>query len=151
MSGETLFPDEYRADPPARRRTWVAGHPRTLPPGATPHQAPTPEPKVARRGDPATAWSARADERKLSEHRWRALDELVKAGARGLTDFELEAKTGLAQTSIGKRRGDLVSHDPPYAEMADETRLNHRKKPSQVWRVTQAGRERHRIEIERRG
>ncbi len=36
-----------------------------------------------------------------------ALEALTAAGEQGLTDFELEAVTGIKQTSIGKRRKDL--------------------------------------------
>ena len=42
-------------------------------------------------------------------HRQRAAQALLSAGRDGLTDFELADLTGIAQTSIGKRRGELVT------------------------------------------
>jgi DNA-binding MarR family transcriptional regulator len=43
----------------------------------------------------------------LSDHRRRALRALDRAGADGLTDFQLAQATGVGQTSIGKRRLEL--------------------------------------------
>ena len=42
-------------------------------------------------------------------HRQRAAQALLSAGRDGLTDFELADLLGIAQTSIGKRRGELVN------------------------------------------
>lgn len=64
---------------------------------------------VARRSDPET--SHQAAERAssgASTNRALALEALRKAGRAGLTDFELASLTGIAQTSIGVRRGELV-------------------------------------------
>lgn len=54
--------------------------------------------------DAALGAAARAD-----THRQRAARALLSAGPDGLTDFELAELTGVAQTSIGKRRGELVT------------------------------------------
>jgi hypothetical protein len=43
-----------------------------------------------------------------SDHRERALSALLAAGPNGLTDFELADVTGIKQTSIGKRRHELM-------------------------------------------
>ena len=43
-----------------------------------------------------------------SEHQARVLAALEAAGERGMTDFDVEAATGIKQTSCGKRRLDLV-------------------------------------------
>lgn len=63
---------------------------------------------LARSTDPDTSWDAARDAiLNANTHRARALQELVAAGSTGLTDFELADRTGLAQTSVGKRRGEL--------------------------------------------
>jgi DNA-binding transcriptional ArsR family regulator len=62
----------------------------------------------ARATDPDTSHAAAADAAvNAATHRARALAELRAAGCLGLTDFELADRTGLQQTSIGKRRGEL--------------------------------------------
>lgn len=62
----------------------------------------------ARRTDPDTSHRAAADAALHARtHRARALHALRHAGRDGLTDFELADRTGIAQTSIGKRRGEL--------------------------------------------
>lgn len=61
----------------------------------------------ARTADPDTSHSgARDASRKAQTNRDLALAVLA-ANPRGLTDFELSDLTGIAQTSIGKRRGEL--------------------------------------------
>lgn len=63
----------------------------------------------ARLTDPATSHQAAALNTRVAEgHRARAERALHAAGAVGLTDFELADATDLAQTSVGKRRLDLV-------------------------------------------
>lgn len=63
----------------------------------------------ARRSDPQTSHEAAQDAKVLSSRNRRmALEALRYADERGLTDFELAAKTGVAQTSIGVRRHELV-------------------------------------------
>jgi hypothetical protein len=67
---------------------------------------PTP---TARRTDPSTSWMAAAKAtRRMATHREKALAALLEAGPDGLNDFQLAEKTGVAQTSIGVRRHDLV-------------------------------------------
>lgn len=65
---------------------------------------------TARSSDPQASRDAAASvtrSQRLS-HKERALVELTKAGRRGLTDFELAKRTGVQQTSIGVRRGELT-------------------------------------------
>jgi DNA-binding transcriptional ArsR family regulator len=62
---------------------------------------------VARATDPGTSWSAARDaEPNAGTNRELAL-RLLREHPGGLTDFELAERTGLQQTSIGKRRGEL--------------------------------------------
>jgi hypothetical protein len=77
----------------------------------------------------------------VSKGRMLALKHLYE-NREGLTDFDLERLTGLAQTSIGKRRGDLMNSKyffPHLAYRTDETRPSPRGAPARVWRITQAG------------
>lgn len=63
----------------------------------------------ARSSDPYTSHLAAAANARVAEsHRARAERALHDAGPAGLTDFELADATDLAQTSVGKRRLDLV-------------------------------------------
>lgn len=65
---------------------------------------------IARLSDPETSHMAAVDAiDRATSHRQIALKALQNAGPEGLTDFDLEAVTGIKQTSIGKRRGDLVT------------------------------------------
>lgn len=60
----------------------------------------------------------------------------------GLTDFELAELSGWQQTSIGKRRGDLMNpeyFDPPLIEKTGLTRPSPTGSPARVWRITEAG------------
>ena len=62
---------------------------------------------VARRTDPGTSWAAaRLTEPRAGTNRALAL-RVLREHPGGLTDFELADLTGLQQTSIGKRRGEL--------------------------------------------
>ncbi len=64
-------------------------------------------PPAARLTDPDTSHAAAEDaQENASTHRARAL-ALLQSHPDGLTDFELADLTGLQQTSIGKRRGEL--------------------------------------------
>ena len=73
---------------------------------------PDPEPlwvPTARQTDPATSHvAAEYAAVNAGTCRARALEALRAAGERGLTDFELAAKTHLQQTSVGVRRKELV-------------------------------------------
>jgi hypothetical protein len=64
---------------------------------------------TARHSDPETSHQAAAlAEPRAKTNRAYALRLLLEAGANGLTDFELAERSGIAQTSIGVRRGELV-------------------------------------------
>ena len=104
---------------------------------------PDPEPlwgaAVARNTDPATSHQAAEHAAlKAGTHRALALRALARA-ADGLTDFELAQRTGIQQTSIGKRRGELVRMG--LAESAGTTRPAPSGSPAMVWRVTARGRQ----------
>ena len=80
----------------------------------------------------------------LRGNREAALAALAQAGETGLTDFELADVTGVQQTSIGKRRKELVDHglvesvlDPATGKPA--TRPSPTGSPSMVWRATADG------------
>ncbi len=65
------------------------------------------EPQDARISDPPTSHAAaRRTVESRSKHRELAL-RVLRENPEGLTDFELAEKTGVQQTSIGKRRKDL--------------------------------------------
>lgn len=92
-----------------------------------------PEP-VARATDPVTSWDAARDAKALSgRNRQMAYRALQDAGERGLTDFELADITGVAQTSIGKRRKEL--QDAGYVVATDMTRPAPSGSAARVWRV----------------
>jgi len=84
----------------------------------------------------------------MSRNKWLALNALVEAGSKGLTDFELEARVGVQQTSIGKRRGDLVKLG--LVEATYRFRPSPSNTPSMVWCSTRAGYERWLVERGRR-
>jgi hypothetical protein len=80
----------------------------------------------------------------LKGNREAAMAALAQAGESGLTDFELAAVTGVQQTSIGKRRKELVDLglvasvlDPAAGKPA--TRPSPSGSPSMVWRATADG------------
>lgn len=98
----------------------------------------------ARNTDPHTshlaavhAISGKADNQR------RALTALYQAGDNGLTDFELADATGLQQTSIGKRRGELRDLGLVCKASDADGRILVRPAPSGksaiVWRLTAAG------------
>jgi hypothetical protein len=60
----------------------------------------------------------------------------------GLTDFELAELSGWQQTSIGKRRNDLMNpkyFSPVLVEKTEHTRPSPSGSPARVWRITEAG------------
>jgi hypothetical protein len=88
----------------------------------------------ARNSDPQTSHEAAQDARALSgRHRKLALATLRDAGPRGLTDFELAAITGVAQTSIGVRRKELVRAG--YVVATDMRRKAPSGSAAIVWRA----------------
>lgn len=95
---------------------------------------------LARRSDPPTSMGAAVYAMPtMAASRAKALAALTAAGPEGLTDFELEAITHVKQTSIGKRRGDLVRDDLVEALVRDGKPVR-RFAPSgalaQVWVIT---------------
>ena len=65
---------------------------------------------VARTTDPETSHQASLfAQPKARTHRDLAL-HVLRTHPEGLTDFELAAITGIPQTSIGVRRGELTKH-----------------------------------------
>ncbi|MGV0985046.1 MAG: hypothetical protein ACOYB2_10855 [Limnohabitans sp.] len=92
------------------------------------------EDATARESDPDTSHEAAKDARAMSgKHRMLALAALREAGPRGLTDFELADATGVAQTSIGVRRKELVRAG--YVEATDARRPAPSGSAAIVWRV----------------
>ncbi|MEM9513685.1 MAG: hypothetical protein AAGA42_02420 [Actinomycetota bacterium] len=71
-------------------------------------------------------------------HRQAALRELVLAGEDGLTDFELEKRTQIKQTSIGKRRWDIQNRG--MVVDTNRKRPSDTNSPSTVRCVTRLGR-----------
>jgi hypothetical protein len=84
----------------------------------------------------------------MSRNKWLALNALVEAGANGMTDFELAERTGVQQTSIGKRRLDLV--ELGFVEATDRYRPSPSNAPAIVWRSTPKGYDRWLVERGRR-
>lgn len=86
-----------------------------------------------RRTDPDTSVQAaeRASKR-APRHRELAWKTLL-AHPEGLTDFELAELTGLAQTSVGKRRGEL--RDKGFVVDTGKRRPSPSGSPSIVWAV----------------
>lgn len=101
-----------------------------------------PEP-TARRKDPLTSHMAAIDARfRANNHRRRALLAFFKYG--NLTDFELASKTGLQQTSIGRRRKDCQDAGLVTFHRDEEGLKVKRPAPSgsksYAWELTEDGR-----------
>lgn len=95
------------------------------------------EEPTARISDPATSYAAAQDAQlNAGTNRRLAYDTLIAAGSRGLTDFELAALTGVAQTSIGVRRKELVRAG--YVEATPWRRPAPSGSMAIVWRVKAA-------------
>lgn len=97
---------------------------------------------LARNSDPSTSFEAARDASfKASAHRVKALQVLFDFGP--MTDFELADKTGLQQTSIGKRRKDC--QDAGLVDVLTDENGGKVKRPAPsgsnalVWKLTQAG------------
>lgn len=96
------------------------------------------ETPTARATDPQTSHEAAASVRLRAGHtRGRALVALAAAGPCGLTDFELAARTGVPQTSIGVRRKELQR--VACVEATDRRRLSPSGTPAIVWQITPLG------------
>ena len=87
---------------------------------------------LARRTDPATSHEA-PTRQALNGHRLRVL-QVHRDHPDGLTDFELAELTGLAQTSCGCRRGELVRAG--FIVATTERRPSPSGSSAIVWRVT---------------
>jgi hypothetical protein len=72
----------------------------------------------------------------LARHRYLALRAHFENPG-GLNDFELAAITGIPQTSIGKRRLELMRDE--LIEETGLTRPSPTGSASKVWRITQKG------------
>lgn len=75
-----------------------------------PEEDPEEEPelfRMARRTDPDTSHAAALDVIPHASHDRRLALGVLRSHPDGLTDFELADLTGIQQTSIGKRRGEL--------------------------------------------
>jgi len=97
-----------------------------------------PEPRfespTARGSDPETSHDAAADATpRAGTNRRLAYETLLAALPGGLTDFELAARTGVAQTSIGVRRKELVRAG--LAEATSMTRPAPSGSAAIVWRA----------------
>jgi DNA-binding transcriptional ArsR family regulator len=97
---------------------------------------------IARRTDPLTSHMAAIDARfRADNHRRRALLAFLEYGS--LTDFELASKTGLQQTSIGRRRKDCQDAGLVTFHRDEEGNKVKRTTPSgsksYAWELTQDG------------
>lgn len=91
---------------------------------------------TARTTDPWTSHeAARRAKPKAETNRALALKALRAAGPAGLTDFQLAEVTGVQQTSIGKRRGELVKAGL-VEKVPGVRRPSPSGSPAQVWRAT---------------
>lgn len=90
-----------------------------------------------RRGDRLTSiYAARRTHPLAANHRLKAL-RAHGEHPEGLTDFELADLTGIAQTSIGKRRHDLMGDG--LIEKTTRTRPAPSGAAAIVWRITAKG------------
>lgn len=98
----------------------------------------------ARLTDPDTShMAATAAIGRKAAHQRLVLDALHWAGDDGLNDFELAERTGIQQTSIGVRRGELRDAGL-VRKLADADgmvvkRLSPSGSPSIVWTLSAAG------------
>lgn len=88
-------------------------------------------------GDTAQMAADSQTPERLTRDRRLALVALAKAYPEGLTDFELAARTGRKQTSIGKRRHELV--EAGMAIDTDERRPSDTGAMAKVWAITSYG------------
>jgi len=76
-------------------------------------------------------------------NRRTALARLYNAGRNGLTDFDLAAQTGVQQTSIGKRRGELRDAGLVCRARTEDgtgvSRPSPTGSPAAVWVLSAAG------------
>ena len=98
---------------------------------------------MARSSDPDTAHGAAVIALFAAPtNRERVLHVHATTERDGLTDFDLADITGVQQTSIGKRRGELVAVgyiERAYDEGRAVTRPSPTGTPAAVWCITAAG------------
>jgi len=106
-------------------------------------------PGMARHTDPDTAHTAAIIAKgKAGDNRALALAHLSRYPTTGLTDFQLADLCGIGQTSIGKRRGELVQLG--YVKRATDLEgrnlrgLSPTMSPCAVWCITPGGLQAHR-------
>lgn len=99
---------------------------------------------MTRTGDLDTAESAAVIAlTSVADGRQKALDALASVYPDGLSDFDLADITGTQQTSIGKRRGELVDagfverHRDEFGQWARHTTPTG--SPCSVWSLTDTG------------
>lgn len=84
--------------------------------------------------DPESSrWAAVGNLPRRPTDKRNVIAELVKAGDQGMTDFELAHALGKQQTSIGKRRGELV--EAKMVEWAGTWRKAPSGARARVWRI----------------
>ena len=99
---------------------------------------------MARTGDPDTSHGAAVIAlHGAANNRQLALHHHATCATDGLSDFDLADLTGVQQTSIGKRRGELVAVGY-IARVYNEdgsglTRPSPSGTPAAVWAITSAG------------
>lgn len=99
----------------------------------------TPLVAAARLTDPATSHQAASAQTapRVTTGQRAVLDTLALIGDEGLTDFELAERTGIKQTSIGVRRGELVKAG--LVEATGAVRPSDTHSDAKCWRITTAG------------
>ena len=95
-----------------------------------PDQLTFPEP-TARATDPGTSWAAARDAKPTASAGRALALQLLREHPGGLTDFELAALSGMQQTSIGKRRGEL--RDAGLVRATDRRRPSPSGSAAIVW------------------
>lgn len=86
---------------------------------------------TARYGDPATSHQAAEKAAPRAKTNREIALRILKESPGGLTDFELSARSGIAQTSIGVRRGELVKQG--LVRATKKRRPSPSGSPSIVW------------------
>lgn len=87
-----------------------------------------------RSNDPESSrWAAVGNLPRRIPDKGRVLLLLAEAGDRGMTDFELAHALGKQQTSIGKRRGELV--EAKKVEWSGQHRAAPSGARARVWRI----------------
>jgi hypothetical protein len=101
------------------------------------HLRPLPALSAPEDGDTSADAAASFTPERLAGDRQLALVALARAYPHGLTDFELADRTERKQTSIGKRRHELV--EAGLAIDTDERRPSDTGAMSKVWAITTFG------------